>query len=127
MGSDTLKVSELKVTNKAAARQRWYDALLSGQYVQLRGRLGALNCYCVLGVACEVFYQELGVERVVEEDGSISYDGYRTNMPPDVQEHLGLTNRGCATAMGLNDLDYTFEQIVERLTCDANRKHYFVA
>ena len=48
---------------KEEARQRWIEALESGKYPQTKDHLHDDMGYCCLGVACDLFAKELGIER----------------------------------------------------------------
>jgi hypothetical protein len=51
----TIKVMSTYKTPTPKQAQRWANALRSGKYKQITGRLQGSNGYCCLGVGCEVF------------------------------------------------------------------------
>ncbi len=38
--------------------QKWIDALRSGSYTQMRGSLRKGDCFCALGVLCDIYAKE---------------------------------------------------------------------
>jgi hypothetical protein len=74
----------------------WYQALMSGDYVQGDGRLCAVghdgepDKWCCLGVACDVAVKN-GVEMLLDADGIRKYfDGMIAYLPKKVEEWLGV-------------------------------------
>lgn len=64
--------------NKEMIRQ-WVTALRSGRYTQGIGRLAVdgddgVTRYCCLGVACDLFGQQVGITETVREDSSSGND-----------------------------------------------------
>ena len=51
-------LAELNVSMNADIKQRWVEALRSGQYKQGSGCLRTNNAYCCLGVLCELHRQD---------------------------------------------------------------------
>lgn len=72
--------------------KKWVDALRSGKYQQIIGRLGSAdkNEYCCLGVACEVALQNGLPIRKGTCDESVTYDDSGLHMPQSVVNWLGL-------------------------------------
>lgn len=69
-------LAELNVSMNADIKQRWVEALRSGQYKQGSGGLKINNCYCCLGVLCELHRQDFpGKEwqRKNQNGGQFSY------------------------------------------------------
>lgn len=100
----------------------WIDALRSGEYTQIKSQLGRDGeGYCCLGVACEVAIQNgLDIERVVQSNGTIDFDGERGELTDTVAEWYGFDGNGVeledTTAISLNDDDeYTFVQIADKV------------
>lgn len=96
----------------------WLDALESGSYIQARGALGrerpsGIECCCSLGVACEVYRQQM--DNAIPKqtmNGVIYYDNKNSELPKSVMDWLGLTEEGQRTIIDLNDEQgYTFSQI----------------
>ena len=82
---------------KQGPKEKWLEALRSGEFGQARGRLrepGTDNM-CCLGVACEVYRRETGkgswIDGVVFEDGT----GVKSEqmLPAGVQDWLGVEER----------------------------------
>lgn len=72
-----------------ARKARWVEALRSGKYKQGKGRLRDGDCFCCLGVGCDV-YDPSGWGR-----DAINGDFYRApyivgNLPPEVRQHFGV-------------------------------------
>lgn len=97
------------------ARKRLLAALRSGEYHQGFSALREKDCFCVLGLACDL-YDPTKWHRF--DDGSISYtyDGLRryfATAPTDVLRHFGLNSLYCVI---LNDMERkTFPQIADEL------------
>lgn len=106
-------------------RKLWIDALRSGLYQQTVGHLNQGDNYCCLGVACEVYQQEVGDLTIVRSaiDGIRSYDGDPKLLPEKVRKWLGLTaNDGAyeeGSLVSLNDSrGYSFEDIADLIETD---------
>ena len=95
-------------------RAKWVAALRSGEYKQCRESLKRGNCFCVNGVAVEVFRRETGIGKW-EEDFFILSDKESNGftLPATIVEFYGLTdNVGTfisnyieCSLMDLNDYD----------------------
>lgn len=69
--------------------KRWLTALRSGEYEQGTGALCKDGKYCCLGVACELFAEELNLK--VERFSTTSrYSGCTGSLPVLVSQALGL-------------------------------------
>lgn len=98
--SEELKIlkiilAELNVSMKADIKQRWVEALRSGQYKQGRGFLKRNNAYCCLGVLCELHRQDFpnkGWQLNNQHGGQFSYSlRNAVNYPPEeVSDWAGL-------------------------------------
>jgi hypothetical protein len=101
---------------------KWIAALESGEYQQGRAALNRGGAFCCLGVACDLFKDELGLI-TREKDSLTFYDEFSGYPPGQVAEHLGLYNRygraakdtGLNSLSELNDQGKTFEEIVEAI------------
>lgn len=78
---------------KPEYKARWAAALRSGQYKQTTQTLASKGCFCALGVACDLFAKEAGVEVKVKATGQ-SYDGSLASLPLKLQEYLELNGWG---------------------------------
>ena len=68
----------------------WLEALRSGKYEQGTGCLNKNSKYCCLGVACDLFKDNLTVG--IHEDGYTLYDGEVTMAPPTITSMLDLVD-----------------------------------
>lgn len=106
--------------NKEAIK-KWTDALRSGKYKQGIGALKRVEdgeiCHCCLGVACEVFKDELNLKEI--EGDLFSFDGERFGLPRIVSNHLEFnylvgTPNSTFSIVTLNDSGiFTFEEIAD--------------
>ena len=107
-------------------RDKWIDALRSGDFAQTTGVLtrvvaardGAPVGDCCLGVLCKLAVKHGVIEAAVEDpDGCLEYgDSYRACLPTAVWDWAGLTNRwgdyGSGNGLAMeNDRGATFEEI----------------
>ncbi len=89
----------MKFTKKQVEQnvKRWLQALRSGRYQQTTKDLCNLQGHCCLGVACEIFKRDLGLRKHKAPNGqdrwSYRYNNYHFDLPPDVQDSLGLSTR----------------------------------
>ena len=97
-------------------RKRWVEALRSGKFKQNIGALREGDKFCCLGVACEIFKDELGLKY----DSVLgSYNGECAVLPNVVREHLGLMSTnglfGVANPplSALNDRGWSFEKLAQ--------------
>lgn len=107
---------------KPELKKRWVDALRSGKYIQDERALNTGKGFCCLGVACEVFKDDVGLEVRTGTTGEVYYDGGRHSLPASLQSLLEITMRGTLTTKvghrkhltELNDLEkMTFDQIAD--------------
>lgn len=106
-----------------ANRQKWVAALREPGRKQVIGMLENPDGQCCLGVACEVSYRELELDKrfIGGGDHAVAYNGYWIYMPPVVRNWLGLTdtNGQFVTADGpeflaaLNDMGTPFSKIAD--------------
>ena len=72
---------------------KWINALESGKYNQGRFALKYSNKketkYCCLGVACEIFKDELNLHEVTAS-GNSSFNNRAAHLPKEVMEHLNM-------------------------------------
>jgi hypothetical protein len=101
-------------------KQKWVDALRSGDYQQGRNYLRTDNGFCCLGVLCDLY----GKENNVEWEHSSYKDAYMFQntmavLPLSVVEWSGvedgnpLVNGEPFTLSGLNDQGSTFNEIAD--------------
>jgi hypothetical protein len=65
-----------------AVKEKWIEALRSGDYEQGKGALSIAGTYCCLGVLCEIAVKDgVPVVKSGDESGNAYYDG-RSELPP---------------------------------------------
>jgi hypothetical protein len=70
----------------------WTTKLRNGEYSQATGSLQSTSGgFCCLGVLCDIYSKEMGVEWGKRESGAIEFDGSTTVLPPRVAEWAGLS------------------------------------
>lgn len=82
-------------------KQRWLEALRSGEYKQTTENLQNSDGFCCLGVLCDLHAKERGMNWVRRTDGYELY-GETQILPLSVQEWAGLDN----DIGGLVDFEY---------------------
>lgn len=112
-------------------QKRWVAALRGGEFKQCRGQLSKNGGYCCLGVVCEIFREELSLEKHELTFG----DGYSYNesyqyLPCKVKEYLALnTTEGYFRKKdgkgeylsNLNDDGASFEEIADIIEENADQ------
>lgn len=106
------------------AQEKWLAALESGEYKQGKGKLRDMdNCFCCLGVACELFIPDtMHVIRRQYNGTQIYYGIGKHSMygvaPPSVVDILGLRSPtgnindcGAVSLAVMNDNGNTFAEI----------------
>lgn len=69
-------------------KEKWINALLSGEYKQVNGMLRSGDKYCCLGVLCDIHSKETGTQWSKTE----SYMGSPDYLPYEVEKWAGLSN-----------------------------------
>lgn len=105
---------------KLEIKEKWVEALRSGDYKQGKSQLAFNDKYCCLGVLCELAFQEGIVEKTkTDESNSTYYDNDWAYLPKKVMAWSGIRNNSGAPLSGtalsvLNDEEnYTFDQIAD--------------
>jgi len=117
--------------------KKWVEALRTGGYAQAQGYLLDSNTagYCCLGVACDLFLREQGIQKERYEPDYwvsrwFSLDSELDNiLPHEVAEWLGLSNStdgdsnenplvGGRPLSGINDQGGSFEQIADLIEAE---------
>lgn len=119
-----------------ANAKKWVQALRSGEYKQITGRLKTTSGHCCLGVACELFkkeYPKLLIESLPKTDDYdheyvpdynqdwYTFNGKANTLPFLVKDWLGLvsptgTYRGFHESLiKLNDTGSTFLEIADKI------------
>lgn len=116
-------------------RKKWADALRSGKYKQGRYALhkkyaDGADAYCCLGVACDLFKDEVGGLSIVEmapppeatEVKRVRYDGADQYLPKKIAEYLNIDIAGCYKEFGsltsVNDSGVPFTEIADIIESD---------
>ena len=105
-------------------KQKWIEALRSGEYSQGKFRLYDGQRYCCLGVLCDLYLKENNQEWKVLSNNQIYLDGSYIDLesetlPLPVKEWAGIEDSIPKTPLGtsliaLNDEeDYTFPLIAD--------------
>lgn len=74
-------------------KQKWLDALRSGEYNQTAGALHNKNGFCCLGVLCDIVKDDLNLEWDFEEQkvlDAYSIDSNVSHLPIVVAEYVEL-------------------------------------
>lgn len=125
----TTEPADTKVTPKmnAEIKQKWLDALRSGKYSQAQERLHTEEGFCCLGVLCEVYIKEHGLDRSlmwepgtgIDEDELFIF-GSSTYLPTEVTNWAKVPRTGqirtpekMIDLADLNDGGTTFQEIAD--------------
>ena len=99
-----------------ANRKKWAEALRSGKYSQGRGKLHITfydtNTFCCLGVACDIFKDELGlVVRPNQYSKTILYNSNDAYLPDHLANYLGIGINVQQQLTRMNDQGSSFDEI----------------
>jgi hypothetical protein len=102
-------------------KQKWVDALRSGEYQQTQRRLHDENGFCCLGVLCDLYGKENNVEweHSSYNNNAYMFQDMATILPLSVVEWSGvgegnpLVNDGDSSLAKLNDQGSTFNEIAD--------------
>jgi hypothetical protein len=99
-------------------KQKWVDALRSGDYQQTQRRLHDENGFCCLGVLCDLYGKEHNVEWNLANNGhNYEFQKFESYLPSSVMKWADLEYRNPpvndeeSTLVRLNDSGSTFAQI----------------
>ena len=109
---------KMNITNELKENViKWCEALRSGEYKQITGRLESANGLCCLGVACKVFIPEDKQE--FKEGGLLRGGGFhcQSNSPGNIRDLISIFQKlGGQGLMSLNDtMGLTFDEIADVL------------
>lgn len=124
--------------------KKWVAALRSGKYSQTKSYLHALEDnevdvpagYCCLGVACDLYQDEVGnLETTIEDEGWVRYNASGAHLPIEVVDWLGLTDshgnfvnfeedKVWSSLVSMNDNGCTFAEIADKI--ESEPKELFV-
>ena len=108
-------------------KQKWVEALRSGDYQQTQGILKWRNCFCVLGVLCDVYRLEKGIKGWSDQDYFFVGDEHEVNiLPKAVVDWAGLGSRTgpmlsinhsrlLQITVFNNDMCLTFEELADAI------------
>ncbi len=105
-------------------KQKWLDALRSGEYDQNKGCLREGNKFCCLGVLSDIHAKETGTEwnpYHTRNNKAMSYLNESGGLPKEVQKWAGLDNLlprvkdSEITLSQRNDGGWSFEQIADEI------------
>jgi hypothetical protein len=101
-------------------KQKWVNALRSGDYQQGHNYLHTDNGFCCLGVLCDLYIKENNVEWELVNDGdNYEFQHSDTYLPNSVVEWANLkynnpiVNHEASTLATLNDIGFTFNKIAD--------------
>jgi hypothetical protein len=98
-------------------KQKWVDALRSGDYQQGQCYLRTNSGFCCLGVLCDLYGKENNVEWQHNEVVGYFYENHSFSLPSSVLEWAGLeycnprVDDETNSLAGLNDKGSTFIEI----------------
>lgn len=97
---------------KADIKDKWLNALRSGDYKQCTGRLHKGEGFCCLGVLTDLYAKEKGLEwhdssmtAALDEGGAVySLQGERNCLSTNIMEWAGLSSDYAHTSQVITDL-----------------------
>jgi hypothetical protein len=103
-------------------KQLWVHSLRSGEYTQGKNYLKCNDCYCVLGVLCDLYLKQS--KRKAEWIKASAFKGvpdlFKTKRigvacfpTTEVEEWSGITYQMESTLSAINDRGETFESLAE--------------
>jgi hypothetical protein len=101
-------------------KQKWVDALRSGDYQQTQRYLRTNSGFCCLGVLCDLYGKENNVEWNLANNGhNYEFQNMESYLPSSMRKWADLeycdppVNDEESTLVRLNDSGSTFEQIAD--------------
>jgi hypothetical protein len=100
-------------------KQKWLNALRSGEYQQTQERLRKEDGFCCLGVLCDLYIKENNVEWQHNEVDGYFYGKHSYSLPLSVVEWSGVedsnpfVNGQTSSLASLNDKGSTFIEIAD--------------
>ena len=101
-------------------KQKWLNALRSGEYQQTKGFLRKEDGFCCLGVLCDLYGKENNAEWNLANNGhNYEFQDKESHLPSSVIEWAGVEDSnpyiigGIGTLSGLNDKGFTFNEIAD--------------
>ena len=106
-------------------KQRWVEALRSGEYKQGYEYLYNCGAFCCLGVLTDLYIKEHGFQWKRNPDDIRSFEGHSSSLPESVQEWAGAGILGAwpvilgESAVSYNDkYKYSFDKIANLIEED---------
>ena len=99
-------------------KEKWLNALRSGDYKQTKSCLHKGDGFCCLGVLCDLYGKEHNVEwKLVDAGIYYEFQDKKAILPLSVIEWAGVEDDNpeiCETPLSrLNDTGYTFNEIAD--------------
>ena len=100
-------------------KEKWLNALRSGEYSQTRGFLRTIEGFCCLGVLCDLYAKETGTEWKDNYDfANSSFLGELATLPEKVMKWSGLKepnpySENWGSLASLNDEGKEFTKIAD--------------
>jgi hypothetical protein len=116
---------------KSQVKEKWIAALRSGEYDQGIERLRTLTRFCCLGVLCDLYSKETGIEwnyHSPSEGHSLSgfeFDGQREFLPSSVVEWSGLETRSPEINILVSDEDEEYLDTQALAELNDNGENFF--
>ncbi len=108
-------------------KQKWVEALRSGEYKQGKGQLRDKDSFCCLGVLCDIHHKESGEGRWFAEEYESGGTSSVAILPPPVMRWAGLPDTGGVwgnpaiggeTCVYFNDTGTPFDRIADMIEAD---------
>jgi hypothetical protein len=80
---------------KKSCLEKWLEALRSQKYKKVRGALRVGDCYCALGVLCDI--SELGSWEQDPYSNKMVYLNQVNYLPQKVREWAGISDSECSS------------------------------
>lgn len=91
--------------------QQLIEALESGEYKQIKGKLRVDEKYCALGLACKIFHDSTGKgewsTRTLSVPFYYRFDEHLAKLPQDVRDYFGCVGDGWD--LPLDNLSVTYQ------------------
>jgi len=104
-------------------KQKWVDALRSGEYQQTQRYLRTDNGFCCLGVLCDLYAKENNVEwNLVNNGHNYEFQDKESYLPSSVRKWAGVKSHNAdfiinetrtETLANLNDMGFAFNEIAD--------------
>ena len=107
-------------------KQKWVDALRSGEYQQATGKLKSQEGFCCLGVLCDLYAKEhedagweyRGTDRPSDPTDYWYFDDQSESLPVSVAQWVGI--EGYTVHVKVLDEDYCYDEDEEDVYCEVD-------